>query len=479
MKKTSLPSKIAFLVFFLAVCHLTAGIGELRAAVEKFPAYPSIESNIAFWKDIYSKFDSSEGLIHDNLNLDIVYEVVSLEPRTKRGSRRRNKNRLKKIKNKYKYLLRKLAETQKPATKEEERVAALFGENRERGTLLTASQNIRFQRGQKDRFQKGLIRSRMHLAKIKSIFKDHGLSEDLAYLPHVESSFNYNAYSKYGAAGIWQFTYSTGKRFMTVNYTVDERWDPIRASYAAARLLKLNHQKLGDWALAITAYNHGATAMLRAQREKGSYERIVKEYNGRRFKFASRNFYSEFLAARDIAKRYEKEHAFPMIDPSIRTREVKLKGFVPVTRLTDYFKIDKASLRKLNLALREPVFRGQKYVPKGYRLRLPVRSGMDKLIAEMPSSMFESKQRRSRFYWVRKGDVAGAIARRHGITLEDLIRANNLNRRARIYAGQNLRIPSPEDAIALATRFEKRKGTRPQTTSSASAAKKLELATNN
>ncbi|MEJ2221529.1 MAG: lytic transglycosylase domain-containing protein [Desulfobacterales bacterium] len=155
--------------------------------------------------------------------------------------------------------------------------------------------NLRCQIGQKDPFRQGIIRSGAYLTEMKQIFHDAGLPEDLVYLPHVESSFNPEAYSKFGAAGMWQFTRSTGKSFMTVSYAVDERRDPIISTRAAARLLKRNYKKLRNWPMAITAYNHGVTGMLRAKRRKGDYETIFKEYRSRIFKFASRNFYSEFL----------------------------------------------------------------------------------------------------------------------------------------------------------------------------------------
>jgi len=93
---------------------------------------------------------------------------------------------------------------------------------------------------------------------------------------------------------------------MTIGYAMDERRDPIRSSKAAAKLLKQNYEKLGNWPMAITAYNHGVTGMLRAKRAKGSYEEIFKDYRRRRFQFASRNFYAEFLAAREVAKNYRR-----------------------------------------------------------------------------------------------------------------------------------------------------------------------------
>ena len=101
---------------------------------------------------------------------------------------------------------------------------------------------------------------------MRAVFRDQGMPDDLALLPHVESSFNVRAYSKYGAAGVWQFMRGTGRRFMKVDYVVDESLDPITATRAAARLLRENYAILGTWPLALTAYNHGAAGMARAVR---------------------------------------------------------------------------------------------------------------------------------------------------------------------------------------------------------------------
>lgn len=418
-----------------------------ESGTDPFPLYPSITTNVDFWKTIYSKYTTQQGVIHDADNLNIVYEVINLNPTSKRGARRYNSKLIRSTIKKYKTALENLAKGQGPNSKEEIHVASLYGKNLDPLVLLEATDNIRFQRGQADRFKNGIIRSGRYFDRIKEILKQSGVPEDLAYLPHVESSFNYNAYSKFGAAGIWQFTYGTGKRYMKIDYTVDERRDPIIATYAAAKLLKENYEKLGNWALAITAYNHGVNSMLRAQKEKGDYETILNEYEGRRFKFASKNFYSEFLAARDVAKfsdtyfgPIKQENPFP-------SYTITMPGFVPVKKIAAYFETDINSIRYLNPALRRPVFEDQKYIPKGYKLRVPAKEKTKELAATMPPDIFEEKQKRSRFYYVRKGDVAGSIARRHGITLDELIRANNLNRRATIYVGQNLRIPGPGDKL--------------------------------
>ena len=124
-------------------------------------------------------------------------------------------------------------------------------------------------------------------------------------LLRVESSFNPRAFSKAGAAGLWQFTRGTGSDYLAVNALIDERYDPYAATDAAARLLKDNYKALGSWPLALTAYNYGRAGMLRAVRNHGSYEGIFTSYEGGSFKFAARNFYSEFIAAARVAKRLE------------------------------------------------------------------------------------------------------------------------------------------------------------------------------
>ena len=157
---------------------------------------------------------------------------------------------------------------------------------------------MRFQLGQADRFRAGLIRAGAWEDYIRQTLTDMDLPVELVALPHVESSYNPLAYSRVGAAGMWQLTRSTGRRYLRVDSVVDERLDPFRATVAAARLLEHNHDVTGTWPLAITAYNHGAAGMRRAVRKLGTNEitTIVRQYRSRTFGFSSRNFYPAFLS---------------------------------------------------------------------------------------------------------------------------------------------------------------------------------------
>ncbi|MGD9321368.1 MAG: transglycosylase SLT domain-containing protein [Desulfobacteraceae bacterium] len=423
--------------------------GAPSAASELFPAYPCIEPNVLFWIEAYSNYSTAEGIIHDSNNLNIIYDVIELWPPEKHGSRKVNRKRIKKAKKKYKRILSKLAKNSSTQDPEARIIAGLFGPNAGPADFRKAMYNIRCQIGQRDRFVKGLIRSGAYIDEIKEIFRSEGLPEDLAYLPHVESSFNPEAYSKFGAAGIWQFTRSTGRRFMTIGYAMDERRDPMLSSRAAAKLLKQNYEKLGNWPMAITAYNHGVTGMLRAKRAKDSYEEIFKHYRRRRFKFASRNFYAEFLAAREVAKNYGRYFGLLQLDKPLDTREVLLEGYTTITDLSRHFQVDMETIQRLNPALRRPVLKNQKYVPKGYALRLPADSVEGKQVAsaEILESLYRLHQKPSRFYRVKRGDTVGEIAHMHGLKVSDLIMANNLDSRATIYINQNLRLPLPGEKL--------------------------------
>ena len=425
------------------------GRSEVRAESDPFPVYPSIQPNVAFWTKIYTHFASSQGVIHDKHNMHRIYGVIELVNVDGPGARKTNRQRIKKAKKKYKTILAKFIRGNPPSGEVENQVAALFGPDPRPTDFRSAMRNIRCQIGQKDRFRAGLIRSGAYIDEIKQIFHDAGLPEDLTYLPHVESSFNPRAYSKFGAAGIWQFTRSTGRNYMSVDYTIDERRDPILSSFAAAKFLHHNYRKLKTWPMAITAYNHGAAGMLRAQRSHGNYEAIFKSYRSRIFRFASRNFYSEFLAARDAAENYRQYFGDLKLDVPVKSRGIVLTGYVSLPDVVRHLKVSIAELRSLNPALRQPVFLGQKYIPRGYRLRLPGKNddGVEIQTVRLPDKLYRDHQKRSRIYTVRRGDTAGKIARIHGVKLNDLVAANNLDSRATIYINQNIKIPLPDEKI--------------------------------
>jgi membrane-bound lytic murein transglycosylase D len=420
----------------------------VHAAEEPFPLYPVIDPNVNFWTNIYSHYSTIQAVVHDSVHLDIVYDVIDLKPANHPGARKINRRRMKEASQSAEWALKRLAADPRAEDADCRRVAALFGPGADARTFSHARHRVRCQIGQCDRFRAGLIRSGAYIQRMRAILKSYGVPEDLAYLPHVESSFNTNAYSKFGAAGMWQFTRSTGKRFMTVDYVLDERRDPIAAARAAAQLLKENHDRLGSWPLAITAYNHGAAGMQRAKSVYGDYPEIFKSYKGRTFKFASRNFYSEFLAARRVASNFQRYFGSLALKSPVPSRRVSLDGFAAFTDLCRHFEVSPKVVQAMNPSLRPPVINGQKYIPRGYMLNLPATDESDGAsLADIPLELIKRAQKPSRFYTVQKGDTAGRIARMHRVKLSDLILANNMDRRATVYARQTLRIPQAGESF--------------------------------
>ncbi len=438
-----------FACFVLVLAVLCALSVPGYAEESPFPEFTILDPNVSFWTTIYARYTTTQAVVHDNLKLDIVYDVIDLVPKGTPGARETNRARMKKASKTYTGILKRLAEDPSCQDADCLRVAALFGEEADAQTFLKAGRRVRLQLGQKNRFQEGLVRSGAYIDRIRAILLSQGLPEDLAYLPHVESSFDINAYSKSGAAGMWQFTRSTGRRFMTVDHLLDERLDPIAATYAAADLLKDNYEKLGTWPLAITAYNHGAAGMQRAKDVHGDYPSIFKAYKSRSFKFASRNFYSEFLAARKVAMNYRQYFGELELAAPVSHASVCLDGFVAIDELCRHLGVEETKLRALNPALRGPVLNGQKRIPKDYRLNLPGTAAFseDNCLAGMLSDIYHDKQKPSLFYRVQRGDTAGKVARMHNVSLNDLVLANNLDGRATVYVRQRLRIPQVKKPV--------------------------------
>ena len=433
------------IVIMQMICSFIPQLAAAKADPKYFPHYQTIQSNVVFWEKVYSTYSVNTAIIHDQNNLGRVYTTVTLQDSKIPGAQKQNSQRIKRVKKYYTDLLIDLAKKKKPVSNEEKRVAALFGTKHSPAKYREAAENIRAQTGVKERFAQGVVRSGAYMRKIKQIFKNDGLPADLAYLPHVESSFNPKAFSKFGASGMWQFTRSTGKEFMRVDYIIDERRDPLIAAKAAARLLKRNYDLLGSWPLALTAYNYGASGMKRAYNQEGSYVNIFKNYRKGHFKFASRNFYSEFLAAVSVAKKQERTGTV-QFDKPLASVSMKTPAYVNASKLCSYLGISTSQLQHYNPSLRKPVFDGTKYIPKGFILKLPYRFNNSSPLSNAPASIFSKSQKRSQFYQVRPGDTAGAIAAAHKIPLKNLIQANQLNQQGLIRVGQNLRIPASRSA---------------------------------
>ena len=350
---------------------------------DQFPIDPALQGRVKFWVRVYTKLSTSEGVLHDSKHVDIIYKrldftdlsdfTISALEREKTITKR-IKAEKKALEDTFKSIHAKQHNPSLLST-EEARIAALLKDVNEPDKYRNpaSKKRLRFQLGQRDRFLQGLYYSGRYLPTMERIFKGKGLPVELTRLPFVESSFNLKARSKVGASGIWQFMRSTGKIFMRIDDTMDERNDPIRATSAAADLLQGNYTALGSWPLALTAYNHGRLGMVRAVHavKSNNIVDIIEHYKSSSFGFASGNFYAEFLAAREIAMHPDRYFDHAEVDRLVEFAEFVMTDYVDLKDISTYSRIPLDVLQELNPGLSDQVLHSSRLVPAGYVLRIP------------------------------------------------------------------------------------------------------------
>ena len=427
------------------------------ATSDPFPAVPGLRPQIEFWVDVFIKLEQNEVLLHDTQYPELRYEVFVLPGAIGAGLNRDQADylnaRKERLAARLDTLEHKLARGETLSLPEQQ-LRQRLEEAGGPGAIHGASQRLRSQRGLRERFLDGVRRSGRYLAQMRRIFAEEHLPTDLALLPHVESSFNINARSTAGAAGIWQFTRPTGRRYLHVSNALDERLDPIAATRAAAVYLRSAHDMLGNWALAVTAYNHGTTGMLRAAKQYGvDFERIVREYDSDTFGFASRNFYTEFLAVREILNNPEMYFDKPLQpDAPVQLDSLVLPRPASALRLAQVVGSDPETLAKVNPAWLNRAVQGKVALPANTVVWLPRgmhhagKAVIEQLsVAEhnIPPLPVPDGQAPGGLYKVRGGDTLGSIAHRHGVSLAALRSLNGIKAGSHhIRAGQQLKLPS-------------------------------------
>jgi len=286
---------------------------------------------------------------------------------------------------------------------------------------------------------------------------------ELRNLPIIESALHPNAVSRAGAVGLWQFMIGTGKKYgLEVTSLIDERKDPIKASYAAAHYLKDLYDIFGDWSLAIAAYNCGPGNVSKAIRRSGGgktdfwgiYQYLPAE---------TRGYVPAFIAANYVMNYYCDHNICPVGTTLPQaTDTLLLKRNVRMEQISAMCDISIDELRALNPQYRTTLIPGDSHE---CILRMPsdkINAFIDagdsiyvkqtekyniREIAFDDNSGSKKKGRRSRggrassgSVTVKKGDTLGAIAKRNHTTVGALQRANGL-KGTNIKAGQKLKMP--------------------------------------
>lgn len=277
-------------------------------------------------------------------------------------------------------------------------------------------------------------RANQYLGIMKKIIVEHGLPEDLAYLPLIESGFRSKAYSHAHASGIWQFIPSTGKIYgLRNNYWLDERRDPLKSTFAAARYLKKLYKEFNDWHLALAAYNCGEGGLSRAIIRSNS-----RNYWDLNLPRETMNYVPLFLAALTIAKNTS---CFNLDNPSDTATflfdTVRISECLDLRDIAEGTGIDYDTLRQYNPHILHwctpPDMRDVLlYLPRGY----------SQVFKDFHASIPDSRKVKWYRYKIQRGDNIGSIARRFKVP-EEPIRSINRLKNNQIIAGKYLFIPIP------------------------------------
>lgn len=436
------------LVFVAGECLLPV---PPAAAASVFVRPAELEHDVVFWRRVYTEVSTDGGFIHDNERVDVVYEILGF-PEDLPPARR--SQRIDEAKDRVVRTLRKLGSRDPgPLSVDEQRIRDLWPARATKEEFTDAAERVRYQLGQSNRFREGLVRSGAWMPKIAATFEKKGLPRELAALPHVESSFNTYAYSKVGAAGMWQFMRSTGRRYLRIDNVVDERLDPYKSTEAAAQFLEQNYAVLGSWPLALTAYNHGAAGMRRARDTLGTdnIATIVRTYRSRTFGFASRNFYVAFLAALEIDSNPERFFGPMDRDPADASQMAVLPEFMSMRSLVNTLGLDMEQMKRMNPALLPAVWSGTRHIPRGYELRVPPNVDLRAGLARVPGNQRFDGQVAETRHQVQSGESLSVIASRYGLPLGTLAELNGIDKPYRVRAGQVLVLPDKQAQSPAAT----------------------------
>lgn len=298
-----------------------------------------------------------------------------------------------------------------------------------------------------------LAAANFYMPLFEEALDTYDLPIELKYLPVIESALNPSAVSRQRASGLWQFMLQTGKIYgLENNSLIDERRDPIKSTWAAARYLKDLYNIYKDWNLVLAAYNCGPGNINKAIRRAGGatdywaiYPYLPKE---------TRGYVPGFIAV-NYVMTYYCEHGICPMDTDLPTTSdtIHIHRDLHLQQVASVCNIELDQLRSLNPQYKKDIVPGNSKV---YTLRLPNNTATTFIERQDSIYAYDAKKylnkrrtvaandpsanlKGAKYHRIRRGDTLGGIAKRYGVTVNQLRRLNGI-RGNNITAGKNLRI---------------------------------------
>jgi len=288
--------------------------------------------------------------------------------------------------------------------------------------------------------QRGLDNAAHYLPMVRLVFNRERLPEELIYLPIIESAFSPDAYSRAGAAGMWQFMASTARsQGLKIDFWVDERRDPVKSTEKAASHLKFLYSYYGDWELALAAYNAGIGSVNLAI-SRGKTRDYWELCNRHLLKRETREYVPRFIASAHIAQNPEA-FGFSLKGSSWFSKHEVLKIDKPVD-LSIFSHTAGIPLRTLQF-LNPELNRLITPVGRSYTLRVPEERLADALRVyyNLPKEELVGVRRLT----VRYGDTLGDLAESYNTSVTLIKHLNEIRNPKKLYAGQTILIPIMEE----------------------------------
>jgi membrane-bound lytic murein transglycosylase D len=295
-----------------------------------------------------------------------------------------------------------------------------------------------FQTEKRKEFAAGMARSGLYIDMFRRILEEEGVPQDLVYLAMIESAFKVRAYSRASAKGIWQFMSWTAKRYgLKINWWIDERSDPEKSCRAAARYLRDLHSELGDWLLAIAAYNGGPGRVGSAVKRLKTADFWEISNSSRHLRRETRNFVPAILAAAIIMKQ-PKEYGFGdvVLEQPLEYEKVRVDSPTDIRIAAELAEVEVTLLQELNPALRRMI------TPDDYKefeLRIP--TGRKEIFETKFAALPAHKRLKYTEHIVSSGETLSAIAKRYHTSVTAIQRANDIRNPHKLSRGQHLIIP--------------------------------------
>jgi len=337
--------------------------GSAKIARLKVPR--SLRKRVNFWRSVWGKRSNHVHLLVDKRYPWVIHKAVDCRRLFRASTPTKKKENqcgywISQAKRKVVKKLRKQRRRPRRA------LLKAFGRNRK--LARTAYKNVIKVEGRRESLQKALERADPFLADVEKIFSGVGLPASLARMTIIESLGHSGAVSPAGAVGAYQFVPNTARHYLMVRDGVDERLDPLREGWAAARYLKELHKSLRSWPLALTAYNTGPTRLKRLIKKRRTRDIGKLADRGTRggFGFDGQNYYAQIAAVVELTAKFSGR------PNNHKTKVFRVPKPMPLTEVAACLDAPVEKLIAANPALTGPIAIEDAPVPEGYLMAVPV-----------------------------------------------------------------------------------------------------------